>query len=583
MSGSPSLPTSFSSEEKKSLLKSVVIHQREEQPALPDGEAQPDEENAKYGSTTAMCNGGGATTTATSKKKQPVNPIKPARRTQTTFIQDAINFSEGSVPQSMVVAVVIGIVVGLVGALYFEIMVAGLELFWKTLPRQFVIGTWPESTYCLWIPLVGLSAAVCLGLCVIYLGDPGDLAYTVKCVHDKAYVGMDHVLPMAAASLFSIWSGASVGPEAPLIAIGAALGGYFSRRVFRQTRRNVIRKHTLMGMAGVLAAFFGCPLGGSLFALEINSRFGVEYFEHMIEAIFCGEVTMVVFRIATGLPIAQIWEFDLVLDEVEPRIVILGAIIGVLGAGIATLFAMFHWRVVEVFDWFNLLDNKYAVWRGSISAIGIAIIGMLIPHTMFWGEDEFQQIATMAPAKELENVFPTSGLINFEMTSWKSALIVGVCKMISISLALAGGYRGGFIFPFFAAGAGFGRALCFFFPSVPVPVACLCFAGAINVAITRGCLGTALILTFVSGEGNLIGPILFSCLASSCVTVYMPFIKTQIIRSDINESVYLLEDDHLNEDWTANRHHRHSMKRVAMDLEEIVDEPDPPGSPFVRT
>jgi H+/Cl- antiporter ClcA len=36
-----------------------------------------------------------------------------------------------------------------------------------------------------------------------------------------------------------------------------------------------------MGMAGALAAFFGCPLGGSLFALEVNSRFGVEYFEHV--------------------------------------------------------------------------------------------------------------------------------------------------------------------------------------------------------------------------------------------------------------------------------------------------------------
>ena len=36
------------------------------------------------------------------------------------------------------------------------------------------------------------------------------------------------------------------------------------------------------GMAGALAAFFGCPLGGSLFAMEVNSRFGIEYFEHTI-------------------------------------------------------------------------------------------------------------------------------------------------------------------------------------------------------------------------------------------------------------------------------------------------------------
>lgn len=35
-------------------------------------------------------------------------------------------------------------------------------------------------------------------------------------------------------------------------------------------------------MAGALAAFFGCPLGGSLFAMEVNSRFGIEYFEHTV-------------------------------------------------------------------------------------------------------------------------------------------------------------------------------------------------------------------------------------------------------------------------------------------------------------
>jgi len=56
--------------------------------------------------------------------------------------------------------------------------------------------------------------------------------------------------------------------------------GYISRKIFKMTNMNLIRKHTLMGMACALAAFFGVPLGGSLFALEINNRFGIEYYEH---------------------------------------------------------------------------------------------------------------------------------------------------------------------------------------------------------------------------------------------------------------------------------------------------------------
>lgn len=79
---------------------------------------------------------------------------------------------------------------------------------------------------------------------------------------------------MVVTSLFSILAGGSLGPEAPLVAICGAMGGLCSRTLFHQTERNVIRKHTLMGMAGALAAFFGAPLGGSIFALEVNSRFG---------------------------------------------------------------------------------------------------------------------------------------------------------------------------------------------------------------------------------------------------------------------------------------------------------------------
>jgi len=57
---------------------------------------------------------------------------------------------------------------------------------------------------------------------------------------------MNHVLPMVCASQFSILAGGSLGPEAPLVAICASLGGFISRRVFGVTERNLVRKHTLM-------------------------------------------------------------------------------------------------------------------------------------------------------------------------------------------------------------------------------------------------------------------------------------------------------------------------------------------------
>jgi H+/Cl- antiporter ClcA len=180
-------------------------------------------------------------------------------------------------------------------------------------------------------------------------------------------------------------AGGSLGPEAPLVAICGALGGFVSRRIFRQSSTNVVRKHTFMGMAGALAAFFGVPLGGSLFALEVCSRFGVEYFEHLIESIFCGEICLMVFRTLSGLPIKPIWNLTSVMNprvmECEPVHVLMGAFIGLYGALLAYFFASFHWKNMEFFAKLDLLDNSRAVYRSWLGAIFIIIISLLVPHS----------------------------------------------------------------------------------------------------------------------------------------------------------------------------------------------------------
>jgi H+/Cl- antiporter ClcA len=196
----------------------------------------------------------------------------------------------------MVIATAIGISCGVAAYLYYEGLWGLLEFLWKTIPEKYVIGVWPEWAYPFYIPLMGYAMSLLVGLSVKFLGDPGDLAHVIECVHEKGYIAIDHSLPMICASQFSILGGGSLGPEAPLVAIAAAISGFISRSVFHNCNRNIVRKHTLMGMAGALAAFFGCPLGGSLFALEVTSRLGMEYYEHAIEAIFCGEITLAVFR-----------------------------------------------------------------------------------------------------------------------------------------------------------------------------------------------------------------------------------------------------------------------------------------------
>jgi H+/Cl- antiporter ClcA len=354
---------------------------------------------------------------------------------------------------------------------------------------------------------------------------------------------MDHVMPMVVASLFSILGGGSLGPEAPIVAICAALAGFISRSVFGTTNRNLVRKHTLMGMAGALAAFFGCPLGGSLFAMEVNSRFGIEYFEHTLEAIMCGEVCLAVFRTLANIPITSIWELaSSPLVSSSPLEICQGAALGVVGAGVAQCFAKFHFGVMQMAGKLNLLENENAVYRGLAGATVVCLLGMLIPQTMFWGEFDFQTIATMGPTSELSHIWPKEGMLNFQMVGFWTALAVGVAKLIAISFSVGGGYRGGYIFPAFAAGAALGQAIHILFPSVPLQICVLCMAASINAALTRTAIATTLILNSLSGEPNAVSATLAASLVSLFLTGYMPFIRSQMVRADLESCMYYSED-----------------------------------------
>jgi len=114
--------------------------------------------------------------------------------------------------------------------------------------------------------------------------------------------------------------------------------------------------------------------------------------------------------------------------------------------GLAFLWANFHWRLMAIFGKLGLLDddNIYAVPRVLLGALGVVTIGMFLPQTLFWGEWEFPVLATLSPASDLPHVWPTSGLLGFEMDSGLNCVIVGFCKLIAISFTVAGGYRGGF-------------------------------------------------------------------------------------------------------------------------------------------
>jgi len=475
-----------------------------------------------------------------------VRTIRVLRRTPVDFWEDARKFKDGSVPHSIVVACVLSIACGLASVIYFKLLYGGLNFFWHILPEMIVVDKWPEWAYIFWMPLCAFVFGSLVWATMVYIGDPGDLPIAVKDIHEKGYYDMEYTIPMTCASLFLVYGGGSLGPEAPLGGICASIAGWISRKVFKQTDRNIIRKHTLMGMAGALAGFFGCPLGGSLFALEIQSRLGYEYFEHALEAIFCGQLTMAVFRTIVGLDVGPLYKIsDTPVSPSKPIYVFVGVILGLFGGFIAWCFKMFHKQNIVFFKKAGLLEPGRSYIRALVGTAGYIAIGMFIPYTLFWSENELQTIFTNGPPETLPNAFPANGLIDFKMDTAFNAFLVGFFKIVAISMCKAANFRGGFIFPLFFVGASFGQCLHHLFPLLPIPYATLCVAGAVNVAITRTPLATALILTNLSGEPNVITAVSVACVTSALATAYMPFIGTQKVREDLDaEVIFYTEEEY---------------------------------------
>jgi H+/Cl- antiporter ClcA len=145
----------------------------------------------------------------------------------------------------------------------------------------------------------------------------------------------------------------------------------------------------------------------------------------------------------------------------------------------------------------------------------------------------------MSSSNELPFIWPTTGISGFEMDSLSKTFLAGLAKLIAISFTVAGGLRGGYIFPLLCSGAAFGRVLHHFVGGfIPLQLSVLCMAAGLNVAITRTSLASTLILAFLPGEPCAMPAILMASLCSLFATAYVPFIKTQITRSDIDHSLF---------------------------------------------
>ena len=410
--------------------------------------------------------------------------------------------------QIILASAAIGIAGGLVATAYYYLLESCLHLVWHTIPH-FIEPLFPTkfpSWNYVWIATT--IGGFLVGLTLHLMGLPGEVSFVVDKVHNPGRIELRQTPAMIVASLVSITAGGSAGPEAPLVQVNGSIGGWLGKKL--KLSLAATRVLTFCGMSAALGAFFGAPLGGAIFALEIPHRRGLEYYEALIPAVLSAILSFAVFKLNTGLTIGGIYHFT-AIPKLELWNLVQGALLGAAGAVVAVIF-------VVVFRSIGYLSEYIAhrqILLSTLGGLSIGLIALAFPQTLFFGE------------KEIQTIVETGSTFGMTML-----LAIALAKMLAISCTLHSGFRGGFIFPLFYIGAAVGLAFALAVPQVHPTISMVCMMAAVNVAITKTPISTSIILSVLS-DTAMVPVIVIASFVSFLLTTELSMIKTQ--RSRIQE------------------------------------------------
>ena len=343
----------------------------------------------------------------------------------------------------MLLAVVVGVLAGL-GTYLFEILLHFI--------KQGLISWFPvDSAHFLLLiyPAVGIILAT---LCVKYIVRDNISEGVTRVLYAmssrNSRIARHNCWTSVVGGATTIGFGGSVGPEAPIVLTGAAIGS----NVGRLARLNY--KHTTLllccGAGAALAAIFKAPITGVVFVLEI-----------LMLDITAGSVIPLLIASITATTMAfMLRGFDPILavtlapaDAFELWQIPLFILLGVLCGLMAWYFTSMNSRVG---GFFKSIDKQYKKWLWGGAILGILIF--VFPPLYGEGYEGFTSLMH-GNAQEL---FNNSLFYRFRDIDWVIILFVIATmffKVIAMSTTNAAGGVGGTFAPSLFVGAFTGASL----------------------------------------------------------------------------------------------------------------------------
>jgi len=374
----------------------------------------------------------------------------------------------------MALVAILGAISAVITFVFIALVNLLTELIWKQAP----IALGVDSRIFTFI--VCSIGGLLVGLLVKIFGDHN--AIFAELMRDFGKTGRfdyRHAPGIVITAFVSLIAGGSLGPEAPLADACGGLGTLAAEKLKLDEQET--RTMGFGGLSAMLAAFITNPFGGALLSLESaqGGATGAQlYFWGLFPSLLASAVATVVFVMLAGSFFFPLYSFP----EYAPQLRdLVQAVPFSLVGGIAGVLFTYMFR------WLRKLMQPlkaHVVWRGLIGGVGMGIIGVLLPLTLFSGEEQTAELIQQAAE------------IGFGML-----IVLAISKLLATSLLLATGWKGGYIFPIMFAGVALGMAGNLLFPNTPVAVTVAAtLAGALVAALKAPLFAALFTLALVQAE-----------------------------------------------------------------------------------
>ncbi|MET7991061.1 alpha/beta fold hydrolase [Amycolatopsis sp. NPDC005232] len=419
---------------------------------------------------------------------QPRQPERPGQRDQPGQPDLAARLRSPAYLRLLVIAAIIGVPISAAAYFFLQLVGALQEWVYTDLPRALGFAGPP-----LWWPvpplvLCGLLVAVA----VRYL--PGGGGHSPVGGFKPGQQPTPSQLPgVLLAALATLGLGAVLGPEAPLIALGAGLGVCAVRLARPHAPKQVGAVVAATGSFAAISALLGSPILGAFLLMEASGLAGATMGLVLLPGLLAAGIGTLLFiglDSLTGLGPAS-----LALPELPPFThpdvaqfgwaLGIGAAAAVLGTGIRRLSLLLHSRV----------ENHVLLLT---PVAGLVIAGLAIAYTAAGGSlsDVLFSGETALPAL----------LENSAAYAVPTLLLLLACKGLAYGVTLSA-FRGGPVFPSMFLGAAGGIALSHL-PGLPLVAGVAMGIGAMCVVMLRLPLTSVLLATLLlSSDGLAVMPL----------------------------------------------------------------------------